>query len=206
MPLCKPKSSLPGKSSLSLGAVLARIALIWIISVAPGFAQRQPLALPPPNHARILHIENRAEVRRADSAAWDPARAEPPYNILNPGDEFRALKNSRALVLCSNGLLMRVTAEGYLRLPAATEKRTVLTLLRGWFYFFDRDATTEKRLQTPVASLISRRTEFVVEVAANDAEGGIHAKRPFREFSRKLNHASVEVGQRRSAFATRFQP
>jgi len=121
-----------------------------------------------PEPVRIVEADGKVEVMRANSGTWDKASIEPPYNILNPGDQLRTAERSRAAVMLSNKSVVRVGESGHIQVLAAPKKKAGFSFIKGLFYFFHRDNPDELDLETPTVSAVVRGTEFNLRVSPLD--------------------------------------
>jgi Flp pilus assembly protein TadD len=112
----------------------------------------------------LLSVEGRVDVARAGTENWAPARAN---QVLQPGDKLRTGKSSRATIRSSKWGQLRVRESGLIVIeaPRASGQRPLLNLLKGFFYFFNRDKAIEVDLQNRLASAATRGTEFQVAVS-----------------------------------------
>jgi Flp pilus assembly protein TadD len=117
----------------------------------------------------VLSIEGKVEVAAAGTVNWMIARTN---QILHAGDRLRTDANSRALLRSSKLGQLRVRESSLLTIAAPKEAgdRPVLELLKGFFYFFNRDKAIEVDLHNRMASATTRGTEFLVEAAEDRME------------------------------------
>ena len=99
-------------------------------------------------HVTIVSFEGKLEFSRAGSQRWDPSYTN---QVLSAGDRLRTGERSRALVRFSNTMI-RLGELSYLAVPGDTLEQPLITLFKGFFYFFHRDQPGHFGLRTPTAS------------------------------------------------------
>jgi tetratricopeptide (TPR) repeat protein len=116
------------------------------------------------NEVVRLRSEGAVEVAPAGSQEWAPASDN---QLLHPGDRVRTGRNSRALVESSRlgRFRIRESSEFIFRPPSAEPSRPWLNILKGFFYFFNRDQSIEVQFHGRLASATTRGTDFLVHVA-----------------------------------------
>lgn len=120
-----------------------------------------------PETAVLATIEGRVEIASVGSTNWLSARTN---QNLYPGDRLRTDKNSRALIRSSRLGCLRVRESSLLTIapPKPNSTRPVMELIKGFFYFFNRDKAIEVDLRNRLASATTRGTEFLVAVTEAD--------------------------------------
>ena len=127
---------------------------------------------------KLLSIEGRVEIAAAGTTNWVAAKAG---QALRPGDLLRTDKNSRALLQSSRLGEWRIRESSSLTIgpPRQGDQRPLIELLKGFFYFFNRDKAIEVDLRNRLASATTRGTEFLVKATEEGAmevtvlEGGV---------------------------------
>src|SRR5262249_11796383 len=109
-------------------------------------------------HVVVESVEGLVEAAPSGTDNWSPAR---PNQLLRTGDQLRTGDKSRATLRTSTRGIVRVRERSLLvvREPR-TNDRPIMDLLRGFFYFFNRDTSVEVEIQTRLASAVTRGTEF----------------------------------------------
>ena len=127
-------------------------------------ARAQPVKAPPEDLVVLLSIEGKAELAPAATGNWMPATNN---QVLHLGDRLRTDKSSRAIIRFSKWGQLRVREASLFTIepPREPGRRPLLNLLKGFFYFFNRDKAIELDLQNRLASAATRGTEFQVAVA-----------------------------------------
>ena len=115
-------------------------------------------------HVTIVSFEGKLEFSRAGSQRWDPSYTN---QVLSAGDRLRTGERSRALVRFSNTMI-RLGELSYLAVPGDTLEQPLITLFKGFFYFFHRDQPGHFGLRTPTASAVARGTELNVQISDDD--------------------------------------
>lgn len=113
--------------------------------------------------AVLLSFEGEVKIAASGSTNWVGARTN---QALLPGDQLRTGRNSRAIVRSLRLGQLRVRESSILTIMAPRDAgaRPVIDLLRGFFYFFNRDRAIEVELRDRLASATTRGTEFLVAV------------------------------------------
>src|SRR3954470_23704155 len=93
----RPLSALPGMPRAAAPAILP-----WMLSMAAIAVLVSDLRAAVPTPVKIVEADGTVEVMRGNSGTWDKAVTDPPYNLLNPGDQLRTGPRSRAAVMLSN--------------------------------------------------------------------------------------------------------
>lgn len=148
--------------TLSEGATYCLcLALVTHVLSPAAFAQAANPA--EPDAVELLIVEGRVEVSPAGRDAWIPASAN---LALQPGDKLRTGKQSRAAIRSSKWGLLRIRESSLITIepPRDAGQRPLFNLLKGFFYFFNRDKPIEVELQNRLASAATRGTEFLVAV------------------------------------------
>jgi tetratricopeptide (TPR) repeat protein len=111
----------------------------------------------------VLSIEGSVEVASPDTENWRPAKTN---EVLQVGERIRTGKFSRATLRSSQSGELRIRGSSWLtiRAPRPGTNRPVLDLLRGFFYFFNRDRAAEVDIQNRLATAAVHGTEFHVAV------------------------------------------
>src|ERR1035441_4132074 len=127
-------------------------------------AHAQPAKAPPEDVVVLLSIEGKADLAPAGTDAWAPATN---HQVIHLGDRLRTDKFSRAIIRFSKWGQLRVREASLFTIepPREPGRRPLLNLLKGFFYFFNRDKAIEVDLQSRLASAATRGTEFQVAVA-----------------------------------------
>ncbi|HVM50105.1 MAG TPA: tetratricopeptide repeat protein [Candidatus Acidoferrum sp.] len=114
-----------------------------------------------------MSIEGRVDIESAGTTNWLFARTN---TVLHAGDRVRTDRNSRALIQSSRlgCLRVRESSELTIGLPRPNSTRPVMELIRGFFYFFNRDKAIDVDLLNRLASATTRGTEFMVAVTQPD--------------------------------------
>jgi Tfp pilus assembly protein PilF len=123
-----------------------------------------PPAPVPLTNAVVVELEGRALFARGGSDDW---RTPKVGDRLFPGDRFRTMERSRAVLRLSDLSLLRLGELSYIELPAPTARRGGLQFLRGLLYYFHRDKPGVLPVATPSAHAVVLGTEFVLSVAEN---------------------------------------
>src|SRR5262249_49658292 len=97
--------------------------LLLLISAAVVSAQQVS-----PGSVRLIEADGTVEVKRINSAVWDKASTEAPYNNLNPGDELRTGNRSRAAVMLSDKSVVRVGEAGRIQVLEKPKKKAGFSL------------------------------------------------------------------------------
>ena len=145
--------------SLAWRSYLAIVAFLTLPT-----ARAQPAKAPPEDVVVLLSIEGKAELAPAATGNWMPATNN---QVLHLGDRLRTDKYSRAFIRFSKWGQLRVREASLFTIepPREPGRRPLLNLLKGFFYFFNRDKAIELDLQNRLASAATRGTEFQVAVA-----------------------------------------
>ena len=124
----------------------------------------QPAKVPPEDEVVLLSIEGKADLAPAGTGNWTPATNN---QVIHLGDKLRTDKFSRATIRSSKWGQVRVRESSLVTIEPPREggRRPLLNLLKGFFYFFNRDKAIEVDLQNRLASAATRGTEFQVAVA-----------------------------------------
>jgi tetratricopeptide (TPR) repeat protein len=127
-------------------------------------ARAQSAKAPPEDVVVLVSIEGKAELAPASTDNWMPATNN---QVLHLGDRLRTDKSSRAIIRFSKWGQLRVREASLFTIepPREPGRRPLLNLLKGFFYFFNRDKAIELDLQNRLASAATRGTEFQVAVA-----------------------------------------
>ena len=127
-------------------------------------ALAQAAEAPPEDVVVLVSIEGKAELAPASTDNWMPATNN---QVLHLGDRLRTDKSSRAIIRFSKWGQLRVREASLFTIepPREPGRRPLLNLLKGFFYFFNRDKAIELDLQNRLASAATRGTEFQVAVA-----------------------------------------
>src|SRR4051812_40484545 len=149
----RPLSALP-----RMPRAAAHVIFPWLLCLGTIAVLVSDLRAAVPSPVRIVEADGTVEVMRGNSGTWDKAATEPPYNLLNPGDQLRTGARSRAAVMLSNQSVVRVGEAGQIQVLAAPKKKAGFSFIKGLFYFFHRDNPDELDLETPTVSAVVRGT------------------------------------------------
>ena len=114
---------------------------------------------------KIVSVQGRVQVRRADAAEWVSVRLNETYGF---GDMIRVQEQSRAAVVLRSGAILRLDQKTTITFSASEEKEesSLIDLLHGAAHFF---SPTPKKLKvtTPFVNAAVGGTEFFVRVERN---------------------------------------
>ena len=115
--------------------------LVWI-GLSLGIGASRVLAQSDGETAILSGIEGRVEFAAAGTTNWIVAKPNQPLHV---GDRLRTDKNSRALLRSSRLGEVRVRESSLLTLapPKQTGGKPVMELIKGFFYFFNREKAIE---------------------------------------------------------------
>ena len=111
--------------------------------------------------AKLVSVEGRVDVRRAESKRWVKASTEDLYCF---GDRIRVAANARASVELSNDTILRLDQHSTLLLPEPRQKSLFfIELLKGALHVISR-VKTQLEVRTPFVNAGLEGTEFVVRI------------------------------------------
>ena len=150
--------------SLRAARVILRSCPAIVALLTLSTSRAQPAKAPPEDLVVLLSIEGKADLAPAGTDAWAPATN---HQVIHLGDRLRTDKFSRAIIRFSKWGQLRVREASLFTIepPREPGRRPLLNLLKGFFYFFNRDKAIEVDLQSRLASAATRGTEFQVAVA-----------------------------------------
>src|ERR1035441_7347889 len=150
--------------SLRAARVILRSCPAIVALLTLSTSRAQPVKAPPEDMVVLLSIEGKADLAPAGTDAWAPATN---HQVIHLGDRLRTDKFSRAIIRFSKWGQLRVREASLFTIepPREPGRRPLLNLLKGFFYFFNRDKAIEVDLQSRLASAATRGTEFQVAVA-----------------------------------------
>jgi Flp pilus assembly protein TadD len=179
--------------------VARRVALPWAVAAGLAWSAGAWAALPPGAAAEILNLQGSGEARAGNALEWLPARVS---QNLGAGDYVRTRDSSRMALLFADQTQVRLHQNTVLQVKAvATADRPLTSLLlevgRAWAQT-RRPAASRLTLQTPVATLGIRGTDWDVEV---DADGKTLLTVLSGEVSFSNAHGEVLVSRNEAAMA-----
>ncbi len=157
---------------------------------------------------KAVSVQGTVEVRRAGSSQWEKVRME---DLLFPGDTLRTLPRSRAALLLRNDSIARIDESTTVTLVGLEEeKRSVLDLIRGGGFFFNR-APSSLRILTPYVNAGVEGTEFFLGVEEARAtlsvfEGRVAASNDFGELRVRQGQSAVARAGGAPLLATMVRP
>lgn len=114
--------------------------------------------------ASVYSVEGSLEIQHKGASTWEKVDTG---KMLLPGDVLRTSGQSRAGILFSDGVLVRLNENSVFQLENPKEAEQPVSLFSGIAYFFNRDPKKVPVVKTPVVSASVRGTEFVVAVENN---------------------------------------
>lgn len=106
------------------------------------------------------------------AAVWRPAGATNPIPLkanqpLRPSDRIETATNSRVLIGTAGLGAVQVSGDAKveIRPPRLPGRRPILDLIKGVFFFFNRDQAIEMEIRNGLASATTLGTEFLMAVA-----------------------------------------
>jgi Flp pilus assembly protein TadD len=120
------------------------------------------------NAATLFSKEGTVELQRSGESTWS---AITTGSALSGGDAIRTAETSRAALLMSDGLMIRLNQNALFRLQVdPQQKPKSISIDRGNAYFFSREPSEIPEIKTPVVSASIRGTEFVVNVSPEESQ------------------------------------
>ncbi len=145
-------------AAVIISRAMAGLLIAW---VTLAFASRSSAAEVPAGGVIILEFGGVAEVLPAGKGLWVSARTN---QMLLPGDRFRTLTNSRALLRLSDRSQIRVGPQSEFEILPEPKPGVLHKLWRGVIYFFHREKPGDYHIDSSTASAAVRGTEFVMRV------------------------------------------
>lgn len=150
--------------------VLTLFVLPLIVLFNPRFVRADSLA-------RLYSQEGTVEVRAAGQGAW---RAADRNAEFQSGDAVRTAPQSRAALLMSDGVMVRLGAEALFSFTLSKGGET-FSVENGEAHFLSRKPTTIPSINTALVSASIRGTEFVVSAAPKEVrisvlQGALNAR------------------------------
>lgn len=187
----------PTKRGIFLSVLFCSIVLL-LLSISIAMAQEA---------GRIVSVVGRVEILRAQQ--WQPVGLR---DVLVPGDVVRTGSGSRAAILLSDEVQIKVNANSTLEITevmsppgkaaraAAGPLQTILNLLKGEVW--SRSRGRPLQIRTPAATATIRGTEFDLAIGPNDEsrlavlEGAVEFRNPQGGFVvRAGEEATARVGE-----------
>jgi ferric-dicitrate binding protein FerR (iron transport regulator) len=125
--------------------------------------------------AKLVSLQGKLLFDATRNGQWQAAQLN---QILCEGSRIRVEANSRASIMLSNGIVLRLDAGTVLSLDGISpNETTLLNLLKGFVHFISRTPKLLK-ISTPIANAGPEGTEFAMRVDENSAslwvyEGGV---------------------------------
>jgi predicted Zn-dependent protease len=182
---------------------LAQHLLLWVVLgagvlVGLGSSGATPAET---SGALVLKLDGPAVVVRAGRP--DSFFTNGTDLALAPGDQFRTLERSKAVVRLSPLRVVVLGEHSRIQIPDTSAWGNGVRLLRGILYYFHRGNPGELPVRTPLVDALVRGTEFSVAVAENGAtrldliEGEVEMTNEFGRLTLKSGEAGrAEPGQR----------
>ena len=141
-----------------LPRLVAGLLIAWVTLAC---AAASAAAEAPAGGVIILEFGGVAEVLPVGKGLWNPARTN---QMLLPGDRFRTLTNSRALLRLSDRSQIRVGPQSEFEILPEPKPGVLHKLWRGVIYYFHREKPGDYHIDSSTASAAVRGTEFVMRV------------------------------------------
>lgn len=150
--------------------------------------------------AQVVSVQGIVEVRRHQSASWEPAVLE---TQLCAGDSLRVRTHSRAAIRLNNDSVMRLDQRTTITIPESEENKitALIDLIRGAMHIITRTPLPFK-VRTPFLNAGVEGTEFSVEVEADHARVVIFEGR----VSASNEHGDVMLTGHETAIAYQHRP
>lgn len=149
--------------------------------------------------AQVVSVQGIVEVRRHQSASWEPAMLEAQ---LCAGDSLRVRTHSRAAIRLNNDSVMRLDQRTTITIPKSEENKitALIDLIRGAVHIITRTPLPFK-VRTPFLNAGVEGTELSVEVEADHArvvifEGRVSASNEHDSMMLTGNEAAVAYQHR----------
>lgn len=111
--------------------------------------------------AKLYSIEGTVEGRISPSTDWHTLA---PNAVFRAGDAIKTGDGSRAAILGSDGMMVRLSANALLEFKQPKEKPAEISIAAGAAHFLSRDPHASTRITTSIVSGSIRGTEFSVAV------------------------------------------
>jgi len=113
---------------------------------------------------KIVSIQGKVCIRRSNTIQWTPAKTN---DIVCPGDIVHTHEKSRAAIILSNKVILRLDEKSTIIVPAPEKKTiSVIDIINGGANFFSRSPKGLKVL-TPFVNAFVEGTEFYIEVESD---------------------------------------
>ncbi|MFO8240840.1 MAG: FecR domain-containing protein [Dissulfuribacterales bacterium] len=113
---------------------------------------------------KIVSIQGKVCIRRSSTIHWTPAKTN---DIVCPGDIVHTHEKSRAAIILSNKVILRLDEKSTIIVPAPEKKTiSVIDIINGGANFFSRSPRGLKVL-TPFVNAFVEGTEFYIEVESD---------------------------------------
>lgn len=150
--------------------------------------------------AQVVSVQGTVEVRRHQSASWEPAAFE---TQLCAGDSLRVRTHSRAAIRLNNDSVMRLDQRTTITIPEteANKITTLIDLIKGAIHIITRTPLPFK-VRTPFLNAGVEGTEFSVALGTGHARVVIFEGR----VSASNEHGSVMLAGHEAAIAYQHRP